>query len=29
MLGGFAGYLLQYYVTVIYFPINIARPAAA
>ena len=27
MLGGLTGYLLQYYVTVIYFPINIAgRP---
>jgi len=27
ILGGFTGYLLQYYVTVIYFPINIAgRP---
>jgi hypothetical protein len=27
ILGGLAGYLLQYYVTVIYFPINIAgRP---
>ena len=27
MLGGLSGYLLQYYVTVVYFPINIAgRP---
>ena len=27
ILGGLAGYLLQYYVTVIYFPINVAgRP---
>src|SRR6476646_8868020 len=27
ILGGLGGYLLQYYVTVIYFPINIAgRP---
>ena len=27
ILGGFPGYLMQYYVTVIYFPINIAgRP---
>ena len=26
ILGGLTGYMLQYYVTVIYFPINIGRP---